>query len=414
MEHIYIPRQHGAKLKELFSYFPAVVVSGARQVGKSTLLEKLFPDIRRVVFDPVVDVQGAKSDPDLFLQNHDTPIILDEIQYVPMLVPAIKRALEKNRKNGQFLITGSQQWEVMKQLSESLAGRVVFVDLEGFSISELIQKKEKIPWLLSWLDDPEKLTAQSVQVENLKYPVYEQIWRGFLPETFFIPKDIIPDYFLAYERTYIERDVRLMADISDLSMFSKFFRLSAALTAQEINFSELGREIGITPQTATRWIQLLKATFQWTELQAYFGNAIKRLSNKPKGYISDTGLACFALAISSPESLGTHPKWGAIFETAVINDIKKQCGLTPVKPNLYHWRTHGGAEVDLIIEIDNKYFPIEIKGKSHPAKTDASGISSFKKSYPNLNIQKGLIVAPCSSFYSLSENLCVCPWNAVL
>ncbi len=412
MEHKYIPRLISQKLKELFAYFPVVIISGARQVGKSTLLEHTFPKIERVVFDPIVDIEGAKTDPDLFLRNRPAPIILDEIQYVPKLVPTIKRQLEKKRKNSQFLITGSQQWEVMRQLAESLAGRAVFIDLDGFNLLELARNKSKESWLEYWLKTPKKVRKNSIKQLELKYSLYEQIWRGFLPETYFLPKNLIADYLLAYERTYIERDIRLMAEISNLSLFSKFFRLCAALTAQEINFSELGRELGITPQTSTRWLELLKSTFQWLEIPAYSGNTIKRLSNKPKGYISDPGLACFALAISTPETLGGHPKWGSIFESAVVSEIKKQCRLLPSPPNLYHWRTHGGAEVDLILEIDNKFYPIEIKGKSHPTKSDASGIAAFRKTYPNLNIQKGLIIAASETFYDLADDLAVMPWNA--
>ncbi|PIU57820.1 MAG: GTP-binding protein, partial [Deltaproteobacteria bacterium CG07_land_8_20_14_0_80_38_7] len=280
MDSVYIPRSIRFKLKKLFEHFPVVVVSGARQVGKSTLLENEFPDIHKIAFDPVVDIEGARSDPDLFLNNNPSPIILDEIQYVPELIPAIKRRVDKNKKNGQYLVTGSQQWEVMKKLSESLAGRAVFIDLKGFNLSEISGNADENFWVAKWLDSPEFIISHNLHLANSKYTLFEQIWRGFLPKTNFLPQDLIQDYMLAYERTYIERDIRLMAEISDLSLFSKFFRLTAALTAKEINFSQMGRELGVTPQTATRWLELLKATFQWYEISAYSGNTIKRLSGK--------------------------------------------------------------------------------------------------------------------------------------
>jgi uncharacterized protein len=412
MDQAYRQRDASDRILRLFKNFPVVVISGARQVGKSTLLEALFPKLERVVFDPIVDVEGAKADPDLFLANRPAPIILDEIQYVPELVSAIKRKIEKNKKNSQYLITGSQQWEVMKHLSESLAGRAVFVDLHGFNFSEISEAKNKRSWLKKWLESSQELTPKDFQTHNFKYSLYEHMWRGFLPKAFFLPKDVIPDFHLAYERTYIERDVRLMAEISDLALFSRFFRLCASLTAQEINYSELGREIGLTPQTASRWLSILKATFQWSEIQPYAGNTIKRLSNKSKGYITDTGLACFAMTIASPEGLGGHPKWGSLFETFAVNEILKQCNLLSPKPNVYHWRSHAGAEVDLILEINNKFYPIEIKGTSHPSKKDARGIKAFQVTYPNLDIQKSMVFAPCEKFHHLTETVVAIPWDA--
>ncbi len=414
MDSVYIPRSIRFKLKKLFEHFPVVVVSGARQVGKSTLLENEFPDIHKIAFDPVVDIEGARSDPDLFLNNNPSPIILDEIQYVPELIPAIKRRVDKNKKNGQYLVTGSQQWEVMKKLSESLAGRAVFIDLKGFNLSEISGNADENFWVAKWLDSPEFIISHNLHLANSKYTLFEQIWRGFLPKTNFLPQDLIQDYMLAYERTYIERDIRLMAEISDLSLFSKFFRLTAALTAKEINFSQMGRELGVTPQTATRWLELLKATFQWYEISAYSGNTIKRLSGKPKGHISDTGLACFCLGISLPNNLSTHPMWGFIFESTVVNEIRKQMGLFTARANCYHWRTNGGAEVDLIIEKDGVFYPFEIKGNSHPDKKDAGGIIAFKKTYPKLDIKPGLIIAPSESFYAVADDIFVMPWNAFI
>src|SRR3990167_1403699 len=230
-----------------------------------------------VVFDPIIDVEGARSDPDLFLNNRPPPVILDEIQYVPELVPAIKRRLDKNKKPGLYLITGSQQWEVMKSLAESLAGRAVFVDLQGFSLKELNQEGEKgKPWLERWLENPGDSKVLEGKKGECKFSLFEQLWRGWLPETQFLPRDVIGAFHEAYVRTYIERDVRQLAEVSDVQLFHRFFRLCAALTAQEVNYSQLGRDIGINPQTASRWLRILTATFQWFEVPAWSGNIIKR------------------------------------------------------------------------------------------------------------------------------------------
>lgn len=409
--HIYKTRAITDKLLNLFNSFAVIIVTGARQVGKSTLLEHIFPTLPRVVFDPVTDVENARGDPELFLNNRNAPLILDEIQYAPELVPAIKRRIDADKKPGQYLITGSQQWEVMKVLSESMAGRAVLVDLEGFSLVELAEVDKAQSWFLKWMNEPENISGNDIGLLKLPFTTYEQLWRGFLPEAQFVSKELIPDYLSSYQRTYVERDIRQIAEVSDLQLFNRFFRLATALSAQEINFSQIGREIGITPQTASRWLNILSSTFQWFEIQTYSGNTLKRISNKPKGYISDTGMICVSQAVSTPNAVGDHPLWGAIFETAVVNEIRKQARLLSVAPNFYHWRSHGGAEVDLVIEWGGHFYPIEIKGKSNPARADAKGIEAFRSTYPGLAIQPGLIVAPANSFYAVKDDIFVMPWN---
>ncbi len=401
------------RLQHLSETFPVVVLSGARQVGKSTLIEHAFPPgTDCVVFDPVVDVGNARQDPDLFLDNHPaTPLLLDEIQYAPELVAAIKRRVDRNHKPGQFVLTGSQQWEVMKSLAESLAGRVVFVDLEGFCLTEMADNTDETSWLVSWIEDPHEFVRAKRKTIRLQHTLYETLWRGFLPMATVMPLDTIPDFHEAYLKTYVERDVRLLADVSEWQIFGRFVRLAAALTAQEINYSQLGCAIGISPQTARRWLDMLKGTFQWFEVQAFSGNNIKRVSSKPKGFIADTGFACAAQLISSPVVLGGHPMLGALFETAVAAEIRKQSNLLSPKPQVYHWRSAGGAEVDLVLERDGKLFPFEIKVKSQLAKRDARGIKAFRDSYPNLDIQPGIVMAPTDKIEKISDDDFAMPWN---
>jgi predicted AAA+ superfamily ATPase len=389
-----------------------VVVSGARQVGKSTLLAKtLGKEMDTVVFDPVVDVENARQDPELFLNNRRPPIILDEIQYAPELVSAIKRRVDQDRSSGQYILTGSQQWGVLRSISESLAGRAVFLDLEGFNLAEISSIDHQGIWLDRWLADPPACFEVFLGHELTKTTLYEQLWRGFLPEAQFIPLDMIPDFYAAYQRTYIERDVRLMADVSDWQLFGRFLRLMGALTAQEINYSQVGRELNLTPQTARRWLDVLKATFQWFELEPFSGSAVKKVSGKPKGYMADTGLVCPAQAISTPNAIGGHPLWGALFETAVVAEVRKQCSFLSPSPKMYHWRAYAGAEVDIIIEYNGKYYPIEAKGKTRPGRRDTAGISAFRKRNPNLIIEKGLVLAPIDKPLQLSENDYSFPWD---
>jgi len=251
------------KLQTLLKNFPCVVVSGARQVGKSTLLRHLFEATHDfVVFDPVIDIENARQDPELFLANHKLPIVLDEIQYAPELVSVIKRKIDLDRLPGQYILTGSQQWQVLKNISESLAGRVAFIDLDAFCLTEVagVVPQKEGSWLSDWLQGKHK-AVQNRKRLDLKRSLYETLWTGFLPETQVLDPEVIPDFFAAYQRTYVERDIRLIADISDWQEFGRFLRLMSALSAQEINYSQIGRDISITPQTAQRWLNLLSATF---------------------------------------------------------------------------------------------------------------------------------------------------------
>lgn len=409
---MYINRIASDKLLRLATTFPAVVISGARQVGKSTLVEHLFKEKADiVVFDPVIDIENARQDPEFFLNNHRTPIILDEIQYAPELIPVIKRRIDKDRSPGQYIITGSQQWGVLKSISESLAGRAVFLDLESLSLSEISGKQNVKTLIPAWLDSPTAFLAAAPDRLPVNANLYELLWKGAMPETRFLDHQLIPDYYNAYIRTYIERDVRLLANISDFQLFGRFLRLMAALSAQEINHSQLGRELGLSPKTTSQWLEILTAAFQWFEIFPYSGNTVKRISGKPKGYIADTGLACTSQVISTPSAIGSHPNLGALFETAVVNEIRKQISILSPKPNLYHWRSHGGGEVDLILERDAVFYPIEIKAKSNPSRKDTTGISSFRKTYPHLKIEKGLVLCPTDKVFQLSDLDYAAPWD---
>jgi uncharacterized protein len=327
------------------------------------------------------------------------------------LVPVLKRYIDESKKTSQYILTGSQQWGILKQISESLAGRAVITHLEEFSLAELAKTPPTLTWLQRWLNNPDVFLSKRSFRLDLENTIFEQLYRGFLPEAQFLDLDLISDFHYSYQSTYIEKDIRLLADVSDLQLFSKFTRLIAALTAQEINYSQLGRKIGLTPQTAKRWLNLLIQTFEWFEIPAFSNNNIKKVSLKSKGYFADTGQVCFSQMISTKETIGSHPLWGALFETAVVSEIRKLCTLLPMPPRMYHFRSHSGSESDLILERDGKFYPIEIKAKTRPTKSDARGIQAFRKTHSNLNIQKGLIIAPAQEAFALTENDTVIPWD---
>jgi len=409
---MYLPRLLTSRLRSLFSSFPVVVITGARQVGKSTLLKHVFgAGTELVVFDPVQDIGNARADPDLFLDHHPAPVILDEIQYVPELVAALKRRVDLDRGPGRYLLTGSQQWHVMRSLAESLAGRAVFLDLEGFCLAELAQADLASAWLPAWLADPERFQHQGRGLLGLPHGPFEMIWRGMLPDATQLPMEVLPDFWNAYFRTYVERDVRLLAEVSDWHAFGQFVRLAAALSGQEINASQLGRELGITPQTARRWLDLLVGTFQWFEVPAYSGNAIKRVSGKAKGFLADTGLACWAQAISAPSVLGGHPLWRHFFESFIAAELRKQMALVSPSPRIHHWRSAKGAEVDLLLEANGRFFPIEVKARTRVTRADTRGIRAFRETYPGLDVAPGLVIAPCERMERISENDFSLPWN---
>lgn len=409
----YKQRIAATKLALLAGNFPVVVVSGARQVGKSTLLTHQFPTWDIVVFDPVVDVGNARADPELFLRNHPPPLILDEIQYCPEVVSSIKRLVDKDRHPGSYILTGSQQWAVIKTVSESLAGRAAFLDLEGFALCEGAEAIPQRSWLERYLDDPAAFVREPhARLEGTRVP-YECLWRGGLPQMDTLPESVASDFFAAYLRTYIERDVRVLQDLDDWQQFGRFVQLVAALTAQEVNFSQLGREIGITAQTSKRWLALLVATFQWFEVPAYHGNTIKRISSRPKGYLADTGFACHLARITSPAAVGGHPMAGALFETAVVAEIRKLLLPLTRPATLYHWRAHAGAEVDLLLERDNRLYPLEIKLASRPTRGDARGFTALRQYYHGHAFAPGLILAPTERFEALTEDAYAAPWDMV-
>lgn len=407
-----------SKIQRYSRQFPALLLTGARQVGKSTLLDHLFGEkMAKVVFDPVVDIGNARSDPEFFLAQHQAPIILAEIQYAPELLAVIKRKIDLNKKPGQYFMTGSQNLSLMRHVSESLAGRVVILDLHAMGLAEkagLAESSIENHWLQivlsSGTDKPELARFERIpQSGNL----FTQLWRGGYPGVLDFTADLLPDFFRSYFQTYVERDIRSLAEVSDQQSFARFVSLCAALTAQEINFSQLGRDIGITPQTANRWLSILKATYQWFELQAYHGNTIKRISGKPKGYFSDTGLACNLQRISSPDALSAHPLLGSLFETLVVLEIMRHFSHMNTPPQCYHWRTHSGAEVDMLLERDGIFWPIEIKAKANVSRGDARGITAFRETYPQLRVGPGIIIAAVERSYWLTDDVLTVPYDLV-
>ena len=406
----YRQRHIEKKLKQYAGHFKAVLIAGARQVGKSTLLQRMYPKVRTFVFDPLQDLFGVRRDPDLFLDTFAPPLILDEIQYVPELLPALKRRIDQSDSSGQYFLTGSQNLSVLRSVSESLAGRVGILNIEGMTAFEMFDYPDST-WIGNYLNDPNSLVVTICGTISAP-PLINCLWRGSMPGLLDMPDRLIHDYLRSYIETYVERDVRLLENIRELALFDRFLGLSGALSGQELNASQLGREIGITPATARRWLDLLNNTYQWLELFPYYGNTIKRISGKRKGYWRDTGIVCYLQRISSTEALAVSPMLGAIFETWAVNSIYRQFSLLPTPPQIYHWRSAGRAEVDLVLEVDGRLYPIEIKCKTTLSGHDTRGLRAFRDTYGPKLVAPGIIIYAGRECFRVDKYTTAVPWNA--
>lgn len=410
---IYKKRHIEGKLREYSKYFKVILVTGARQVGKSTLLKHVFPELKTIVFDPLQDIYGARKDPDLFLDNFPAPVVLDEIQYAPELLSAIKRRVDLTDKKGLYFLTGSQNLSMLKSVSESLAGRVGILNLEGMTLQEMAGYGAKPTWLKLYLESPSSLPENIKTLKDSLPNLKNFLWRGTFPGLLEMPDNMIHPFYESYLMTYVERDVRLLENIRDMNEFARFFRLCSALSSKELNMSQLGREVGISPLTAAKWVALLENSYQYMLLPAYHGNIVKRLSQKKKGCLRDTGFICYLQGLASPDMLAASPLLGSVFETWAVNSVFRQAASLDFSPVLYHWRTNGGAEVDLVIEANGKLYPVEMKCKANLKTHDASGIRAFFESYRKMNVETGLIIYAGDTCYRFEENVMAIPWNAV-
>ncbi len=284
---MYKKRHLEQKLKDYATFSKVILVLGARQVGKTTLLKTVFPDLPLFTFDAYLDSYNVRSDPDMFLNQFNGPILLDEVQYVPELLSAIKRRVDQRDQPGQYFLTGSQNFAVLKNLAETMAGRVSILTLSPLTIHEHHEKSDH-HWLPILLENPADLPKRCPHVLT-NTSLWRDMWQGGFPGLLSVPLQHIQGVLTSYINTYAERDIRLLENVRDLGDFKRFMGVLAALTAQEINDTQLGREIGITHTTARRWTSLFSASFQWIDVPAYSGNFLKRLSTKRKGYLSDTG-----------------------------------------------------------------------------------------------------------------------------
>jgi len=407
---LFYPRHLESKLIKTFDQTKVILTVGARQVGKSTLLKHLYPEFQTIVFDPIHDEYNVRENPDLFLKSLSFPVIFDEIQFYPEFLSSLKRFVDQRNEMGQCLLTGSQNFSMLRSVSESMAGRISILNLYPMTFLEKYQIDKPL-WIEAYLNRGDLIsTIQSVNVDD----VYALMWRGGMPGLIGKKDDFVETYFSSYVQTYIERDVRMLLDIKNISDFSKFIRLLAMNSGQEINMAHLGREIGVANSTAIEWRNVLKQSLLLNEIEPFHGNTIKRLSKKSKGYMMDTGLLCYLSMINSPSMLSKHPKAGAVFENFVINMLQVYMNAMMPKVQMYHWRSSLQQEVDLVLEYDGWLYPIEIKLKTKIDSRDVEGIESFRSTYQHQNVHHGIIIYAGDICRYVSDNVIAVPWNSIL
>ena len=397
---MYVSRTLEAFLEKATKQFPVLMVIGARQVGKTTLLQQLAGKKRQYVsLDNPLILNLAKEDPALFFQRYQPPILIDEIQYAPELLPYIKMAVDEDRNPGRFWLTGSQQFHLMRDVSESLAGRVGIVNLLGMSRGEIGELGQKVK---PFLPSKGKQTKKDSNVLALP-ELYELIWRGSFPAVA-LDRNVDRNLFYSsYVQTYIQRDVRDLTKVGDEMAFLRFLRACAARTGQLLNMTDMARDADIAVNTAKNWLSILQASGVVYLLEPYHTNVTKRLVKTPKLYMLDTGLCAYLTEWSSPKTLEAGAMSGAVLETWIIVELLKSYWHNGLQAPFYYYRDKDQKEVDLLIVQDGTIHPVEIKKTASPGKKDVRHFQVLDKL--NLPVGDGAIICLATESLPLTESV---------
>ena len=411
MEEKVISRAVEKTVKKISEIFPVIMITGPRQVGKTTLL-KLGEETGKmnyVSLDSLKDRILAQDDPEMFLSMYETPLIIDEFQYAPDLLSYIKINVDKKRienlkenKNtptGIYYLTGSQVFHTMEDVSESLAGRVGIIDLYGLSTRELNGLDQGI-----FIPDIEILKNKEKCKRYTVNQLYERILMGSYPEIYRLGGKGVEEFYETYIRTYIERDIRELINVKDENKFIKFVMNIAARTGQELNITDVANSLEITNNTADNWLSILKNTGLIFLLQPYSNNNVNRIIKKPKVYFMDTGLVTYLTGYTNATILEKSAYSGPIFETYVITEIIKSFSNNGIdaKKHLYYYRDSNGKEIDLLINYNNKIYPIEIKKSMNPKSSATKNFNVVEKF--GIDIGNGGVICLTNELFPIDKS----------
>ena len=418
----YIKRAIEVTIQQLSEMFPILLITGPRQVGKTTLLQKLASEEngktkrKYVTLDDPDARYLAKHDPSLFLQRYTPPVLIDEIQYATELLPYIKMSVDSSKRKGDFWITGSQAFHLMKNVSESLAGRVAIINLLGLSDAEIYQE----PSLPFQINEKHLMDRLSIKTSRNLNEVYERIFRGSMPELYANINIDWETYYRSYVNTYLQRDIRDLAQVADEMQFYNFMTIVAAHTAKPVIYEELAKEAGISSPTAKKWLSILVSSHLVALVQPYHNNALKRVVKMPLLHFLDTGLAAYLLKWGNPEALEKGAMAGAFFESYVFSEIYKSYLNVGKEPPLFYYRDRDQKEVDLLLYQNGIIYPIEIKKSASPGKKAIKNFNVLEtintRKFDQLNSLKinvgtGCVICLANDLLPIDEkNWCVPVW----
>ena len=374
----YIKRELERKFLEMSNFFKAVLVTGARQVGKTTMLKHLAEGTNRtyVTLDDIAVRELAQSDPTLFFQTYKPPILIDEVQHAPQLFERIKLICEQSDDTGLFWLTGSQHFGMMKHVRETLAGRIGILEL--YSLSQ--REKNGVMF-----DEPLNFSVENLKSRQNSMPnsdvtqIFEHIWRGGMPQVLNAGEEMRQEYFNSYVDTYLMRDIAEVGGVTDSSKFMKLLKACAALTAEQVNYKTLADAANISEPTAKDWVKLLEGLGIVYLLQPYSNNELKRLVKTPKLYFCDTGLCSFLSMWLTRDTLMNGAASGHYFENYVVIELLKNYAYGKSKANLYYYRDSNAKEIDVFVESDGFIHPLEIKKSASPNRREVSKYSLLDK-----------------------------------
>ena len=367
-------------IHQISDTFRILLVTGPRQVGKTTLLELCAKEDRNyVTLDDFDARQMAQNDPGLFVQTYKPPLIIDEVQYAPELFSYIKIMVDREKKNGMYWLTSSQKFHLMQGITESLAGRVAVIDLLGLSQAELTGKADLIEPFMptnAWIDHARKQITEPTSLNS----IYDRIWRGAFPQLHDNHDTDREHFYRSYVQTYIQRDVKDILNISDDNNFHRFLVAVAARTGQLLNYADLSRDIGIDNKTAKAWLSVLETSGLVYLLRPYYRNVTKRLVvSTPKLYFLDTGLCSYLTKWPDADSLEAGSMSGAILETFIFTEILKSYWHNGKEAHFYYYRDKDQKEIDLVIEAGDTLYPVEFKKTGTPSRTASKHFHLLEK-----------------------------------